>query len=109
MRDGMETRVEKPMLEKSTQPAELQPLVDLLRAAGEAHHRAYLTADGDDPEWASWYAEFLLEPMRALGFETPSLAVLTEALSNAQTSYAEQAPEIDWPTYYAQDLWQRFG
>jgi hypothetical protein len=106
---GLDARVDKPMLEKSTKLPDLQPLVDLLRAAGQAHHQAYLAVDGEDPEWPSWYAGFLLEPMQALGLEMTSLAELSEALLNVQAAYAEQAPEIDWPTFYAQDLLQRFG
>jgi hypothetical protein len=34
---------------------------DLLHEAGETHHRVYRIADGDDPDWASWYADWLLE------------------------------------------------
>jgi hypothetical protein len=36
-------------------------VADLLREAGELHHRFYRKVDGDDPDWASWYADWLLE------------------------------------------------
>ncbi len=28
----------------------------LLHEAGETHHLVYRIVDGDDPDWASWYA-----------------------------------------------------
>src|SRR5881628_2019068 len=32
----------------------------LLHEAGETHHLVYRIVDGDDPDWASWYADWLL-------------------------------------------------
>jgi hypothetical protein len=32
----------------------------LLHEAGETHHLVYRIVDGDDPDWASWYAQWLL-------------------------------------------------
>ena len=34
---------------------------DLLHEAAETHHVVYRIVDGDDPDWASWYADWLLE------------------------------------------------
>ena len=33
----------------------------LLQEVGETHHRVYRIADGDDPDWASWYANWLID------------------------------------------------
>jgi hypothetical protein len=33
----------------------------LLHEAAETHHTVYRITDGDDPDWASWYADWLLE------------------------------------------------
>ena len=33
----------------------------LLHEAGETHHLVYRIVDGEDPDWASWYAGWLLE------------------------------------------------
>jgi hypothetical protein len=35
-------------------------IADLLHEAGETHHVVYRIVDGDDPDWASWYADWLL-------------------------------------------------
>ena len=32
----------------------------LLHEAGETHHVVYRIVDGDDPDWASWYADWLV-------------------------------------------------
>jgi len=31
-------------------------VAELLREAAETHHVVYRIVDGDDPDWASWYA-----------------------------------------------------
>jgi hypothetical protein len=33
----------------------------LLREAAETHHVVFRIVDGDDPDWASWYADWLLD------------------------------------------------
>ncbi|HEU5263352.1 MAG TPA: hypothetical protein VFU34_01860 [Gaiellaceae bacterium] len=33
----------------------------LLRETAETHHVVYRITDGDDPDWASWYAGWLLD------------------------------------------------
>ena len=36
-------------------------VAELLHEAAETHHVVYRIVDGDDPDWASWYADWLLE------------------------------------------------
>ena len=36
-------------------------IAGLLHEASETHHVVYRIVDGDDPDWASWYAERLAE------------------------------------------------
>ena len=33
-------------------------IADLLHEAAESHHVVYRIVDGDDPDWASWYADW---------------------------------------------------
>ena len=35
-------------------------IADLLHEAAETHHRVYRITDGTDPDWASWYADWLI-------------------------------------------------
>src|SRR6185437_5679759 len=37
-----------------------QQVSDLLHEAGETHHRVYRIVDGADDDWASWYADWLI-------------------------------------------------
>jgi hypothetical protein len=41
-------------------PATLEQISHLLHEAGEAHHQVFRIADGADEDWASWYAEWLI-------------------------------------------------
>lgn len=36
-------------------------VADLLREVGDLHHRVYRITDGEDADWASWYATWLVE------------------------------------------------
>ena len=36
-------------------------IAELLHEAAETHHTVYRITDGDDPDWASWYADWLLD------------------------------------------------
>ena len=36
-------------------------VADLLREAGDLHHRVYRITDGEDQDWATWYATWLVE------------------------------------------------
>ena len=33
---------------------------DLLHEVAETHHRVFRITDGEDADWASWYADWLL-------------------------------------------------
>jgi len=35
-------------------------IADVLHEAAETHHVVWRITDGDDPDWASWYADWLL-------------------------------------------------
>ena len=38
-----------------------EPIADVLHEAAETHHVVWRITDGDDPDWASWYADWLLD------------------------------------------------
>ena len=38
----------------------LEQISGLLHEAGETHHRVYRIVDGADDDWASWYAQWLI-------------------------------------------------
>jgi hypothetical protein len=83
----------------------------LLHEAAETHHVVYRIVDGDDPDWASWYADWLLnlsELPRLLG-ETPVRSHLVHALVQLDRDYSEGKPQESWEDWYALRLLERWG
>ncbi len=82
-----------------------QTVSGLLHEAAETHHTVYRIVDGDDPDWASWYADWLL----ALS-ELPDLIArpvrshLVHALVQLDRDYVAAAPGQPWEDWYAERL-----
>ena len=83
----------------------------LLHEAGEAHHVVYRITEGDDPDWASWYADWLLDlsELPELLGARPVRSHLVHALVELDRRYAEEGPDEPWPDWYAAGLVERFG
>jgi len=82
----------------------------LLHEAGETHHTVYRIVDGDDPDWASWYAQWLLdlsELPQILG-TTPVRSELVWMLVSLDKEYAATSPEVPWPQFYAERIIEHF-
>ena len=89
----------------------VERVTQLLHEAGEAHHVVYRIVDGDDPDWASWYADWLLnlsELPEILGTK-PVRSELTYELVRLGKEYDERSPDEPWQGYYARELVSRFG
>src|SRR5690348_4768023 len=54
-------RATPPLRETSAMNDDSARIAALLHEAGETHHQVYRIVDGDDPDWASWYAQWLLD------------------------------------------------
>ena len=81
-------------------------VANLLQEVAETHHRVYRITDGADDDWASWYAEWLLnlsELPDVLGFR-PVRSHLVYALVQLDRDYVDQKIEDPWPRYYAERL-----
>lgn len=86
-------------------------IADLLHEASEIHHVVFRITDGDDPDWASWYADWLLdhsELAELLGV-TPVRSQLVHALVELDRAYATDQPDERWEDVYARGLVARFG
>jgi hypothetical protein len=83
----------------------------LLQEAGETHHLVYRIADGDDPDWASWYADWLVnlsELPQILGSK-PVRSELVWLLVGLDKEYTRATPDEPWPTWYAQRIVERLS
>lgn len=83
----------------------------LLHEAAETHHVVYRIVDGDDPDWASWYADWLLElsELSALLGAVPVRSHLVHALVELDRDYARDAQAERWEEYYAVRLAREFA
>jgi len=84
-----------------------EAIANLLREAGRAHHVVYRITDGDDPDWASWYADWLLtlSELPSLVARVPPRSHLVHALVELERESSGE----DWPAEYARGLVERFG
>jgi hypothetical protein len=82
----------------------------LLHEAGETHHVVYRIVDGDDPDWASWYADWLIdlsELPEILG-TTPVRSELVWLLVSLEKEYTAANPDAPWPDWYAELIIEHF-
>jgi hypothetical protein len=84
---------------------------ELLHEAGETHHVVYRIVDGDDPDWASWYSQWLneLSELPTLLGGKPVRSELTYMLVRLDKEFSEEKPEGRWEDYYAAELIRHFG
>jgi hypothetical protein len=83
----------------------------LLHEAAETHHVVYRIVDGDDPDWASWYSDWLLnlsELPQLLG-SPPVRSHLVHALVQLDREYTAESREVRWEDWYAERLLAEFG
>jgi hypothetical protein len=86
-------------------------IASLLHEAGETHHQVFRIVDGDDPDWASWYADWLLklsELPQLLG-TTPVRSELVWMLVSLDKDYTAASPDVPWPDWYAERIQQHFA
>lgn len=83
---------------------------ELLHEASETHHRVFRIVDGDDADWASWYADWLIdlsELPELLGV-TPVRSELVYMLVKLDKEYTSAAQSGAWEDYYARRLLEHF-
>jgi hypothetical protein len=71
----------------------------------------YRIVDGDDPDWASWYADWLInlsELPEILGAK-PVRSELVWLLVALDKEYAATSPGAEWPQWYAERIVERLG
>jgi hypothetical protein len=84
---------------------------ELLREAAETHHRVFRITDGEDPDWASWYADWLLNlsELPRLLATPPVRSALVYELVRLDREHTAAAPGEPWEEVYARSLVERFG
>jgi hypothetical protein len=81
---------------------------ELLHEAGEVHHVVYRITDGADDDWASFYADWLIdrsELPEILG-RAPTRSHLVHELVESDRAFGSAGR---WEDFYADRLVERFG
>jgi len=83
---------------------------ELLHEASETHHRVFRIVDGDDPDWASWYADWLIDlsELPDLLGATPLRSELVYMLVKLDKEYTGSAQGAAWEDFYARRLHEHF-
>jgi hypothetical protein len=83
----------------------------LLHEAAETHHTVHRITDGDDPDGASWYADWLLElsELSDLLGAKPVRSDLAHALVQLDRGYTAARTPDRWEDWYAGRLGTSLG
>jgi hypothetical protein len=86
-------------------------IVSLLKEAAETHHIVYRIVDGNDADWASWYADWLinLSELPDLLGARPVRSQLVYELVDLDRRYNQEKPDRAWEAFYAARLLERFS
>jgi hypothetical protein len=81
-------------------------VAELLHEAAETHHTVFRITDGEDPDWASWYADWLLdlsELPEVLGAR-PVRSHVVHALVELDRAFLASGDSGRWEEWYAARL-----
>jgi hypothetical protein len=83
-----------------------EPVAALLREAAETHHRVYRITDGEHPDWATWYATWLIElsELPDLLGRTPVRSELVHLLVELDRETAQHPDGEPWDRRYARRI-----
>jgi hypothetical protein len=83
----------------------------LLHEAAETHHQVYRITDGNDDDWASWYADWLarLSELPELLARRPVRSELTYQLVDLDREYTAAGTGQPWEQFYAERLVRTFA
>ena len=83
----------------------------LLHEAAETHHVVYRITDSDDPDWASWYADWLLDhsELADLLGRRPIRSHLVHVFVKLDREYVAESPSESWEDWYAERLTDEFA
>jgi hypothetical protein len=83
----------------------------LLEEAAETHHRVYRIVDGVDDDWASWYAQWLIDlsELPSLLGKRPVRSHLVALLVRLDEEFKASKPGKRWEDFYAGELVHRLG
>ncbi len=88
---------------------QIEKLAALFKQTGEAHHEAFAATDGEDPDWAIWYADYLhdrLVPFLAAPITRSRIVFCLVATADEHETADPGAP---WTEFYARRILECLG
>lgn len=81
-------------------------IAEVLHEAAETHHTVFRITDGEDADWASWYATWLLDlsELPELLGAPPVRSHLVHALVELDRAYFASGASEPWEQWYAERL-----
>ena len=84
-------------------------LTTLFTETAKAHHDAFLTSDGKDPEWPLWYADYLQEPISEILQNKFLKSNLIYCMMNADYEFTARKMDVPWQKFYADHFIEHFA
>ena len=89
----------------------LKQLKELFQLAGQTHHQVFKKENGEDPDWPTWYADWLLSHTHfsALAPKAQTRSDLTWFLVTIDREFSANYPDqSNWTEYYARRALEHF-
>ena len=88
-----------------------EAIAELLHEAAETHHIVWRITDGDDPDWASWYADWLLDhsELPVILGAAPVRSHLVHSLVELDRDHVASGSTERWENVYTRALAEQFG
>ena len=83
-------------------------LVSLFVETANAHHQAFESTDGEDPDWPIWYADYIRPRVAKLLDHEFTKTELVVALVEADNEHRARAADTPWADVYADLFCERF-
>ncbi len=92
----------------ATEASALDALEALFEETGRAHHEAFASTDGADPDWAMWYASYMHDRVAQLLGAEHTKTELVVALVDAEAEHQARFPDEPWARFYAKFFCERY-
>ena len=76
----------------------------ILAETGRAHHEAFAATDGEDPDWAIWYANYARDKLAERTGMDFTLSELVYCLIRTDIEHQARSPDSDWADFYASEM-----
>lgn len=88
-----------------------QRIADLLSEVSEVHHTVYRITDGADDDWASFYADWLIDhsELPEILAGAPVRSHLVHELVESDRAFTDAGSSDRWEDLYAARIMDRFG